>query len=116
MLGETYTLEWVLDFIANRIRGLREEKCLSAMGLSLSIGQNKTYIQKIENRQANVSIEGLYNICEYLGVTFEEFFDTRAQHPAHVQELVALAKPMDGDSIGLLIDMAKKIEQAEQRR
>lgn len=109
MLGETYTLEWVQDFIANRIRGLREEKGLSAMGFSLSIGQNKTYIQKIENRQANVSIEGLYNICEYLGVTFEEFFDTKTQYPVQLQELVNLAKTLDSDSIGLLIDMARKI-------
>lgn len=111
MQNEEFTLEWAVNFIANRIRILREEKGVSAQTMSLELGQNVSYINKIENKTAKPSIEGLYNICEYLGVNFDEFFDFDAKHPEKVKELLENTKNLETDSLQLLIDVAKKMNK-----
>lgn len=111
MQKDDFTLEWAIDFIANRIRMLREAKEVSAQTMSIELGQNVSYINKIENKAAKPSIEGLYNICEYLGVNFDEFFDFDSEHPEKIKELLANIQNLEGDSLQLLIDIAKKLNQ-----
>ena len=55
------------DFIQNRIGHLRMQKRVSAREMSLSIGQNESYINRIENKNALPSMQRFLFICEYLG-------------------------------------------------
>ena len=61
--------------IALRIAQLRTKKGVSARDMSLSIGQNENYINRIENDISLPSLRGLILICEYFGITLKEFFD-----------------------------------------
>ena len=63
------------DFTQNRIAQLRTQKGVSARDMSLSLGQNGSYINQIENKKALPSLQGLFYICEYLHMTPQEFFD-----------------------------------------
>lgn len=110
MKREEFTLDWIIEFIANRIRILREAQNISAQTMSRELGYNQSYINKIENKNAKPSIEGLFEICEYLEVTFEEFFDTDTECPDKVGELIECTKGLNGDTIQLLIEIAKKIK------
>ena len=62
-------------FIAERIAQLRVQKGVSALDMSLRVGQSKNYINNIENRRALPSMIVFFYICEYLGVTPQEFFE-----------------------------------------
>ena len=53
------------EFTQNRIAQLRMQKNVSARDMSLSLGQNNSYINQIENRKALPSLQGLFYICEY---------------------------------------------------
>ena len=53
---------------------LRAQKGVSAREMSLAIGQNSSYINRIENQRAFPSMQGFFYICEYLGVTPGAFF------------------------------------------
>ena len=64
-----------------RLAKLRLQKGVSARDMSLSIGQNPGYINNIETGKAFPSMTGFFYICDYLGVTPAEFFDTGAAHP-----------------------------------
>ena len=44
--------------------------------MSLALGQNASYINRIENRKAFPSMQVFFYMCEYLGVTPQEFFET----------------------------------------
>lgn len=57
-----------------RLAQLRSEKGVSARDMSLSIGQNASYINNIENGKALPSMTGFFYICEYLNITPGEFF------------------------------------------
>ena len=63
------------EFTQGRIAQLRTEKKVSARDMSLSLGQNNSYINQIENGKSLPSLQGLFYICEYFGITPQEFFD-----------------------------------------
>ena len=57
------------EFTQNRIAQLRMQKNVSARDMSLTLGQNNSYINQIENKKALPSLQGLFYICEYFGIT-----------------------------------------------
>ena len=75
------------DLIAKRLAKLRGLKGVTAREMSLDIGQNPSYINRIENQKSMPSIQGLYYICEYLKVTPGEFFTENNENPTLVNEL-----------------------------
>ena len=103
-------LDEVLEFIITRIQKLRDTRGISARDLSLSLGQNSGYINKIETKQGKPSIEGLTYICEYFNISLAEFFDEETEQPLKVKELLAETKGLDADSLDLLIGTAKKMK------
>ena len=76
------------DFTQERIAQLRMQKGSSARDMSLSLGQNVSYINKIENKKALPSMQGFFYICEYLGVTPSEFFDTSNPNPEKISRIL----------------------------
>lgn len=75
-------------FIRNRITMLRMERSVSEYQMSLDLGQNKNYIQGISSGKAMPSMAQFLNICDYFGITPEEFFHTDTLVPQKVKELV----------------------------
>ena len=75
------------DF-AIRLARLREKKGVSARDMSLSIGQNPGYINGIETGKFKPSLDGIFFICEYLGVTPSEFFDLESSNPTKLNAVV----------------------------
>jgi len=82
--------------------------------MSLSLGQNTGYINKIETKQAKPSIDGLVYICEYFNITLAEFFDEETEHPLEIKTLIDEVKGLDGDSLELLIGTAKKMNNKKK--
>ncbi|MBR4224354.1 MAG: helix-turn-helix transcriptional regulator [Oscillospiraceae bacterium] len=78
-----------------RLSKLRSDKGISARDMSLSIGQNPGYINSIETGKSLPSMSSFFYICEYLGVTPKEFFDTDNNSPALVSELYEDIKKLD---------------------
>lgn len=64
------------DFFRDRLRFLRNERKISAREMSLALGQNETYINKIETGKNSTTIAGFLKICEYLQITPEDFFSS----------------------------------------
>ena len=81
----------------NLLHKLREDLNVSAREMSLAIGQNESYINRIENRKAFTSMRIYFCICEYLNVTPEEFFSKEIENPTKDKKLyhqiVRLKKP-----------------------
>ena len=66
-------------WVPERIAQLRVQKGVSARDMSLSLGQSESYINKIENRRTLPSMAGFLYICEYFGITPQQFFDADAR-------------------------------------
>ncbi len=76
------------DLFYERLEKLRTQKGVSARDMSLSIGQSAGYINSIENKNGFPSMQVFFYICEYLGVTPAEFFDSANSHPAEFREIM----------------------------
>lgn len=76
-----------IEFFYNRLTQLRIEKGVSSRDMSLSLGQSESYINKIENRRTLPSFTGFIYICEYFGITPQEFFDPDNVSPSKTSEL-----------------------------
>ena len=99
-------------FIQERITQLRIKKGVSARDMSLSLGQSNSYINAIENKHALPSISVFLHICEYLGVTPMEFFDTENKNPAKLKERLKDLKRLDDKALlhiaGIVKELASK--------
>lgn len=99
------------EFTQNRITQLRLQKGVSARDMSLSLGQNDSYINRIENKRSLPSLSGLFYICEYLGITPKDFFDTETENPTKVHELLCVAKGLSSEQLEHLIAIAKDLKR-----
>lgn len=97
------------DFFANRLASLRIEKGVSARDMSLSIGQNASYINRIENKKAYPSMEVFFYICEYLEVSPHDFFCTTTNSPFKHKELLDLIERLDKKQLDIVIALIKEL-------
>ena len=97
------------DFVPERLAKLRTQKGVSARDMSLSLGQTNNYINNIENKKSLPAMQSFFYICEYLGVTPQEFFDEGNDNPEALREFITeapfpqtchcIAPPMSAASI-----------------
>lgn len=98
------------EFI-NRLVELRMEKGVSARDMSLSIGQSASYINNIESGMSFPSMTGFFYICDYLGISPKEFFDTGATNPTKLNELLEAAKGLSTEQLDNLIAIIKGLKR-----
>ena len=83
------------DFFIERITSLRNQKNVSAREMSLAIGQNGSYINRIENKQAFPSMQAFFYICEYFQISPKDFFDTENLNPIKINQIIDELKKLD---------------------
>ena len=103
------------DFFAERLATLRIQKNVSAREMSLAIGQNSSYINRIENKQTFHSMQGFFFIREYLEITPQEFFNDELSNPIKYNNLLCDLEELDSeqlDIVGAVVKGLKKITAA----
>ena len=101
------------EFFFARLTKLRLAKNVSARDMSFDIGQNKNYINQIENGKAFPSMQGFFYICEYLNITPKDFFDEGKTNPALMDEFLSLLRKLDDESIRQLLGIASLLPQKQ---
>lgn len=96
-------------YLRKRIEQLRLEKNISARELSLALGQNPSYINRIENGQALPSFPVFFNICDYFQISPKDFFDTNINNFAHTGELIFEIQKLSGSQIQHVLAIIKDI-------
>lgn len=94
-----------------RLAKLREEKGVSARDMSLYMGQNPGYINNIESGKSMPSLSGFFYICEYLGISPKDFFDTDAKNPSKATELYSIARGLNDEQLNHLIAIVKDLRK-----
>lgn len=93
-----------------RLASLRMQKGVSARDMSLSIGQSAGYINNIENGVNLPSMTAFFYICDYLGISPKDFFDTDTSNPTKADELLSICQHLSNAQIDNLISLAKDIK------
>lgn len=98
---EEYDLvvEQFAQFVRDRITELRIKKDVSESRMSLELGNGKSYINNIVSGRALPRMEQFLQICTYLDVTPEEFFNPNMHDPSLLKETVGLMERLNQDEI-----------------
>ena len=98
------------DFV-NRLTKLRLKKGVSARDMSLTIGQNASYINNIESGKALPSMSAFLNICDYLNITPSEFFDIGNNYPEYVNEILSDLKRLNNEQLSHISAIIKGLSR-----
>ena len=77
--------------------------------MSLSLGQANNYINNVENKKTLPSMQSFFYICEYLGVTPQEFSMRTILNPAALNEFIAEAKKLDSKAMSYILGIMKEL-------
>lgn len=102
------------DFFAERLAALRKERKMSARDLSLSIGQNASYINRIENKQNFPSMQTFLYLCEYLGITPRDFFSTETNTPKNLHRAAKLMADLSPEHIDLVVALIEALPKQKK--
>lgn len=103
-------MDWQEDF-GKRLAQLRAKKGVSARDMSLSIGQGASYINGIENGHNLPSMTVFFYICEYLGVTPEQFFADETSDPAALSPIIEDMKKLKPEQIKVFAAMLEQMKK-----
>lgn len=99
------------NFFANRLASLREQKNVSAREMSLALGQNSSYINRIENGQAFPSMNSFFYICEYLEITPGDFFDNETEYTFLINEILHELKSLNETQLNTILAVARGFQR-----
>lgn len=98
------------EFFVERLTALRNQKNVSAREMSLALGQNESYINRIENRLAFPSMQVFFYICEYFQITPQEFFDEKNPAPGKINQISDEIKNLDDIQLDTVIAVVKGLQ------
>lgn len=96
-------------FFIERLVSLRQQKNVSAREMSLALGQNESYINRIENGKAFPSMQVFFYICEYLNITPQEFWDIDNNAPKKIAEISDTLKKFNPEQLDAFMNLIKKV-------
>ena len=98
----------------NRYATIRLAHNVSARKLSLELGQSTEYINQIENGKNMPSLEGLFNFCDYFGLTLGEFFEQDYAYPVEYKKLIQELNKLDALELKQILDLVTLINSKRQ--
>ncbi|MBQ6780312.1 MAG: helix-turn-helix transcriptional regulator [Treponema sp.] len=88
---------------------MRNERQISAREMSLALGQNESYINKIETGKSSTTISSFLNICEYLAVSPADFFNDYVRNSVNVQEIIQYFQRLTPHQAEYMLDFLKDL-------
>lgn len=95
--------------VCRRMSQLRQAKGVSARDMSLRWGRAR-YINNIENGVNLPSMSMFFYICEYLGVTPEEFFAAEVADPVRLLSLSKALRRLSSRQLELLVQLVQEMK------
>ena len=87
------------------------KKNVSEYRMSLDLGHSKSYIQSIVSGRAMPSMSEFLYICEYLGVTPREFFDTDTENPVLLEQVTDALKSLSTSDLALVMELIERLSK-----
>lgn len=97
-----------------RLSFIRESKNISARKMSLDLGLNPGYINKIETKQVLPSMQIFFDLCKYLQILPEDFFNSHLQYPADMTEIISDLQKLDEKQFEHIAAIIKDLANSNQ--
>ena len=99
------------EYIREKITDLRIKKGVSEHRMSLDLGHARSYIHGIVSGRTLPSMQEFLIICDYFGITPEQFFhdSSNSNNPILINSLLKEAYKLKDEDISLVVTLMKRI-------
>jgi len=97
------------DFVKDRITALRLKKGVSEYQMSFDLGHSRGYIYNISSGKALPPLREFFVICDYFGLTPQQFFDESTQDPVLLQQALDGMKKLNGNDLQLVMQLIERL-------
>ena len=98
-------------FVRDRITQLRMKKGVSEYQMSYDLGHSRGYIYNISSGKVLPPLKELFSICEYFGITPQQFFDESTQTPELIQKAVEGMRQLSESDIIMLLGFIDRLKR-----
>ena len=92
-----------------RITQLRLRKGVSEYRMSYDLGHSRGYVHNISSGKALPPMKEFFAICDYFGLTPQQFFDEGTQNPELIQKAIAGMKQLDETDLLMLLGLINRL-------
>lgn len=96
-------------FVRERITQLRLRKGVSEYRMSYDLGHSRDYVHNISSGKALPPMKEFFAICDYFGLTPQQFFDEGTQNPELIQKAIAGMKQLDETDLLMLLGLINRL-------
>lgn len=99
------------QFIRNRITQLRLQKGVSEYQMSYDLGHSRSYIYNISSGKSLPPWPEFFAICDYFGITPEQFFSQATNNSLLIQTSINELKSLNDDDVMLIISLIHRLKK-----
>ena len=99
------------EFVRERITQLRLRKGVSEYQMSYDLGHSRGYVHNISSGKALPPMKEFFAICDYFGLTPQQFFDEGTQNPELIQKAIAGMKQLDETDLLMLLGLINRLRE-----
>lgn len=96
-------------FVRERITQLRLRKGVSEYRMSYDLGHSRGYVHNISSGKALPPMKEFFAICDYFGLTPQQFFDEGTQNPELIQKAIVGMKQLDETDLLMLLGLINRL-------
>ena len=96
-------------FVRERITQLRLRKGVSEYRMSYDLGHSRGYVHNISSGKALPPMKEFFAICDYFGLTPQQFFDEGTQNPELIEKAIAGMKQLDETDLLMLLGLINRL-------
>ncbi len=97
------------DFVRERITQLRLCKGVSEYQMSYDLGHSRGYVYNISSGKALPPMKEFFAICDYFGLTPQQFFDVSNPNPELIQKAINGLKQLDESDQLMILGMINRM-------
>jgi len=99
------------EYVRDKITQLRMQKGVSEYRMSYDLGHSRSYIYNISSGKCLPPMGEFFAICDYFGITPQEFFDEHLRHPELIQKAVEGLKGLDDSDTLLILNHINRLQK-----
>ncbi|MBR5345920.1 MAG: helix-turn-helix transcriptional regulator [Clostridia bacterium] len=101
------------SFVRERITQLRLRKGVSEYQMSYDLGHSRGYVYNISSGKALPPLKEFFAICDYFGLTPQEFFDEGKEHPDLIRNAVSGMKQLEEEDLLVLLSLINRLTKTK---
>ena len=98
-------------YVRDRITQLRMKKGVSEYQMSYDLGHSRGYIYNISSGKVLPPLKELFSICDYFGITPQQFFDESTQTPDLIQKAIEGMRLLSESDIIMLLGFIDRLKR-----